>query len=198
MSWKVEGTYMESCSCDAICPCIMLDTPTKGSCSALVGWKIDKGNDGDVDLSGLNVAFVLFSPGKMHETPWDVACFFDSRANPAQRESLARIFGGQAGGHPEVIASLVGKIIGATDAAIQFEKVGKNYVVSVENVAEVEMQPTEGQGGADITVGNHLLAVAPGFEVVVGTSKKSVIKTGDWDWNLTGQQCMASPFVYEA
>jgi hypothetical protein len=108
-----------------------------------------------------------------------------------------RIFGGKAGGHPEVLASMVGNVIGASDAAIEFNKIGKNYVVKIEDVAEVEMVPLEGQGGEEITVRNQLLAVAPGHPVVVGRSTKSVIKTGEWDWDLTGQQCMHSPFAYE-
>jgi len=91
LSWNIKGTYLESCSCDAICPCIVLSSPTKGSCNALVGWKIEQGSDGDVDLAGLHVAFVVHSPGDMHETPWDLACFFDSKASLQQKDSLMKI-----------------------------------------------------------------------------------------------------------
>lgn len=196
MSWKVEGTYLESCSCDAICPCIMLNAPTQGSCSALVGWRIDRGSDEGVALDGLKVVFVLHSPGKMHETPWDVAAFVDSTASPEQRESLVKIFSGQAGGHPAVLAGLVGNIVALNDAAIDFDKVGSNYVVKVEGVADVEMEPAVGPSGKAVQVENHLLAVAPGFPVVVGSSRRSTVKTGDWDWDLSGHQCMTSPFEY--
>jgi len=197
MSWKLEGTYMESCSCDAICPCIVLNTPTKGDCSALVAWKIEKGSDDNIDLSGLNVALLVHSPGKMHETPWDVAVYLDARAKEDQKESLLKIFGGKAGGHPAALAEMIGNILGVADADIHFNKEGKNYLVKIANVAEVELEPLEGQGGANITVSNHLLAVAPGYDAVVGKARKSRIKAHDWDWNLDGQQCMFSPFVYE-
>jgi len=197
MSWKLEGTYMESCSCDAICPCIVLNTPTKGDCSALVAWKIDKGNDEGIDLSGLNVALLVYSPGKMHETPWDVAVYIDSNAGEEQKGSLLKIFGGQAGGHPAALAQMIGNILGVVDAEIQFNKQDKNYLVTINNVADVELEPLQGLDGGDITVSNHLLAVAPGHKVVVGKAKKSRIKAYDWNWNLDGQQCMYSPFVYE-
>ncbi len=197
MSWKLEGTYMESCSCDAICPCIVLNTPTKGSCSALVAWKIDKGNDDNVDLSGLNVALLLHSPGKMHETPWDVAVYFDSKANEDQKNSLHNIFGGKAGGHPAALAKMIGNMVGVADVDIEFVKQGKNYVVKVANVADIELEPLVGLDGGDITVNNHLLAVSPGYTAVIGKSKKSRINAHDWDWNFDGQQCMYSPFSYE-
>ena len=196
MSWNVEGTYMESCSCDAICPCIMLNTPTKGSCKALVAWKVEKGDYNGLDLAGLNVAVTLHSPGKMHEGGWDLQCFVDSSGSAEQKDALVKIFGGQEGGHPAVIASLVGNMVGVKEAAISFEKKGENYYVTVENVGEVEVVPVEGQGGNKITVENHLLAVAPGYEVVVCTSGKSTVKSDLGDWDLTGQQCMYSPFTY--
>ncbi len=198
MTWKLEGTYMESCNCDAICPCIVLNTPTKGSCSALVAWQIDKGNDNSVDLSGLNVALLLHSPGKMHETPWDVAVYIDSKAEEDQKNSLLKIFGGQAGGHPAALAKMIGNMVGVADADIEFVKRGKNYVVKVDNVADVELEPLVGHDGGDVTVNNHLFTVAPGYTAVVGKSKKSRIMAYDWDWNFDGQQCMYSPFVYEA
>jgi len=197
MSWKLEGTYMESCSCDAICPCIVLSTPTKGDCSALVAWRINKGSDDNIDLSGLNVALLVHSPGKMHETPWDVAVYLDSKATEEQKNSLLRIFGGKAGGHPAALAEMIGNIVGVVDAEIQFKEDGKNFLVSIANVAEVEFASLEGQNGNEITVSNHLLAVAPGYDAVIGKAKKSRVKAHDWDWNLDGQQCMHSPFVYE-
>ena len=87
-------------------------------------------------------------------------------------------------------------MVGVKEAAISFEKKGENYYVTVENVGEVEVVPVEGQGGNKITVENHLLAVAPGYEVVVCTSGKSTVKSDLGDWDLTGQQCMYSPFTY--
>jgi hypothetical protein len=197
MSWKLEGTYMESCNCDAICPCIMLNTPTKGEYSVLIVWQINKGSDDNIDLSGLNVALLVYSPGKMHETPWDVAVYIDSKAKEDQKSSLLKIFGGKAGGHPAALAEMIGNIIGVADANIEFNKQGKNYTVKIADVADVELETLEGQGGGNITVSNHPFAVAPGYSAVVGKAKKSRIKAYDWDWNFDGQQCMYSQFAYE-
>jgi hypothetical protein len=197
MGWRLEGTYMESCSCEAICPCIVLGPPTEGDCRALVAWQIDRGQDGAVGLDGLNMALLLHSPGKMHETKWKVAVYVDSRATAQQRESLLRIFGGHAGGHPAALASMIGEMIGVKDAAIAFRKEGKNYLVQIPGAVDTELEPLVGPDGGEVVVSNHLLAVAPGFPVTVARSKKSRIRDHGWDWNFDGKQCMHSPFKYE-
>jgi len=38
----LRGTYFESCTCETICPCLLLLDPTKGYCTALLGWDIEK------------------------------------------------------------------------------------------------------------------------------------------------------------
>jgi hypothetical protein len=64
-AWNLSGTYAEACTCAAACPCIMLSDPTEGTCTAIVGWHIDKGRFGDVALDGLNVAVGVHTPGNM-------------------------------------------------------------------------------------------------------------------------------------
>lgn len=197
MSWQVQGTYLESCSCEAICPCIVLSTPTKGDCRALVAWQIDTGHDGAVSLDGLNMALLVQSPGRMHETKWKAAVYVDNRAGPQQRESLLRIFGGQAGGHPAALAAQIGQIVGVKDAAITFRREGKGYRVQIPDAVDTELEPISGLDGGKVTVSNHLLAVAPGFPAVVARSRRSRITDHGWSWNLDGGQCMHSPFKYQ-
>ena len=94
MTWSLKGTYFESCNCNVACPCLFLSPPTEGECTALVGWHIEKGDDESVDLSGLNVALAVHSPGHMATTQWNVAVYIDQRATEAQNASLMKIFGG--------------------------------------------------------------------------------------------------------
>lgn len=197
MGWQVRGTYMESCSCEAICPCIVLGPPTEGDCRALVAWQIDEGHDGAVKLDGLNMALLVHTPGKMHETKWRAAVYVDRRASPEQRASLLRIFGGQAGGHPAALAAQIGELVGVKDAAITIRREGKGYLVRIPEAVEVELEPLAGPDGKEVVVSNHLLAVAPGYPAVVARSRRSRIHDHGWDWNLDGKQCMHSPFRYE-
>jgi hypothetical protein len=197
MSWQVQGTYLESCSCEAICPCIVLGPPTEGDCRALVAWQIDRGHDGGVPLDGLNMALLVHSPGKMHETKWRAAVYVDRRATPEQRQALLRIFGGQAGGHPAALAAQIGELVGVKDAAIAFRKEGRGYVVQIPQAVDAELEPLVAADGGDVVVSNHLLAVAPGFPAVVARAKRSRVADHGFDWDLDGKQCMYSPFRYE-
>ena len=111
-NWTVEGHYMEACTCEAACPCIMLSAPTEGSCTAIVGWQVMSGRYGDVRLDGLNVAAGVYSPGHMKELDWSAALYINERANAQQREALTQIFGGSAGGHPARIAEHIAEVKG--------------------------------------------------------------------------------------
>src|SRR3954463_11875284 len=51
MSWRIRGTYFESCNCDAICPCRRIDgvaggRSTHGVCTGVLSWLIEGGGGG--------------------------------------------------------------------------------------------------------------------------------------------------------
>ena len=96
-SWKVNGTYFESCNCATACPCVFLSTPTEGNCTVLLAWHIERGKFGATSLDGLNAALVAHTPGHMMKTKWKVALYLDQRANAEQQKALGGIFSGQAG-----------------------------------------------------------------------------------------------------
>ena len=116
MAWHLKGVYFETCNCEVACPCVFLSEPSTGECTVLIGWHIEDGSDGDVSLDGLSVALAVHSPGHMMETPWRAAAYVDDRADEAQQQSLLKIFGGQAGGHPARLGSHIGELLGAVAA----------------------------------------------------------------------------------
>ncbi|MGH8128374.1 MAG: DUF1326 domain-containing protein, partial [Gammaproteobacteria bacterium] len=160
--WKLNGSYFETCNCEAACPCVFTSPPTQGDCTALVAWHIEQGKYGDVALDGLNVALAVYVPGTMVETKWTVAAYFDERANEAQKEALHLIFSGQAGGHPAVLASFIGDMRGAKSVPMHYESDGKKSSLSIPGITEAEIDLLEGQGGKPITVAGHPLCIAPG------------------------------------
>src|SRR5271157_4905840 len=142
-TWKLDGQYMEACNCKPACPCIFLSPPTEGDCTAVVG-HIDKGNFGPVDLSGLNAAMAVHSPGTMHEAKWRAALYLDARASEAQKNGLLQIFSGQAGGHPARLASFVGEILGVASTPIDYELNGKHRALRIGNVANAAIDAVGG------------------------------------------------------
>ena len=196
MTWSLKGTYFEACNCDMACPCIFLSDPTTGECTAFLGWHIEEGNDDGVDLSGLNVALSVNSKGNMGTTPWKAAVYIDDRASDAQNGSLLKIFGGQAGGHPALLATFIGEIVGVKTVRMDFTANGGTYGLKIPAIADVEIVQAGGQGDGPITVTGHPLAVAPGFPATLAKSTKLSYTDHDMSWNLSEKNGIFSPFAY--
>jgi hypothetical protein len=197
MTWNVSGTYFESCNCEAACPCVFLSPPTEGDCTAIVGWHIDDGAYGGLTIGGLNVALAVYSEGHMAKTPWRAAVYLDDRASAEQAEALGAIFSGAAGGHPAVLAGLIGEVMGVTAAPITFDADESTLAFKVGTVADVHITAIEGQGGAPVQITNHPLAVAPGNTAVTARSDHFRYTDHGYEWELSGRNGFISPFQYE-
>jgi hypothetical protein len=103
MAYRVRGSYLESCNCDAICPCRRIDgraggRSTHGVCEGALSWLIDEGHAGDVELDGLGAVLVSRYSDDERGSPWTFALLVDERGEDRQREALGKIFSGQLGG----------------------------------------------------------------------------------------------------
>ena len=103
MAYRVRGTYLESCNCDAPCPCRRIDgrtggRSTHGICDGALSWSIVEGSAGDVDLAGLGVVLASRYSDDEEASPWTFALLVDERGDADQREALGRIFSGALGG----------------------------------------------------------------------------------------------------
>ncbi len=104
-SWGIEGTYLETCNCDAICPCRTVGgrrggRSTHGICFGALSWLIEQGKWGSLDLSGLAAVLVCGYDDDEPGSPWRVLLLVDDRGTPAQRNAIADILLGRAGGTP--------------------------------------------------------------------------------------------------
>ena len=111
-AWEISGQYMESCNCDYLCPCIFTNPQgqvTHDHCTAVLVYRIDEGHSGVTKLAGLSFAMVIRSGKVMADGNWIYAGIVDERASPTQRQALAAIVGGEAGGPPGMIRSALVK-----------------------------------------------------------------------------------------
>ena len=103
MSWRIRGTYFESCNCEAICPCRRIDggpggRSTHGVCLGVLSWLIEEGAADGIDLSGLPVAMATRYSDDEPGSPWTWVLYVDARASREQRTALKDIFTGRLGG----------------------------------------------------------------------------------------------------
>jgi hypothetical protein len=103
MSYRVRGSYFESCNCDAICPCRMIGgvkggRSTHGVCLGVLSWLVEEGVVDDVDVSGLLAALVCRYDDDEPGSPWSIRLHVDARGDEPQRRALADLLLGDLGG----------------------------------------------------------------------------------------------------
>jgi len=196
--WKVAGTYFEACNCEAACPCVFTSPPTDGECNALIGWHIDQGSFADTRLDGLNAALFAHVPGHMLQTKWKVALYVDERADANQQDALTKIFSGAAGGHLAALGPLIGEVLGARSAAIDYRADGKHRSLTIPHLAEMEIEALAGQGGEEVTLSNVPFTVVPGYPAVVCHSKRLSFHDHGFDVEISKKNGFYSPFSYQA
>jgi hypothetical protein len=106
MSWRIHGTYFESCNCDAVCPCRRIDgvpggRSTRGVCMGVLSWLIEHGAADGTDLSGLPVALAGCYRDDEPGSPWTWTLYLDEAASSEQLAALEGIFSGRLGGDAE-------------------------------------------------------------------------------------------------
>ena len=197
--WRLEGQYMEACTCEVACPCIMLSDPTEGTCTAMVAWHIEDGTYNEVELGGLNVVVALHTPGNMADGDWKAALYLDRKADEPQQDALATIFGGEAGGHPAHLAELISEVRAVDVVPLAFETDGKHGRLRIGEVGQIgcaDVTPIEGQNGEAPTVQDHPLAVAPGHPATVAQSSRAHFSAHGIDFDVAGRNALLSPFSY--
>jgi hypothetical protein len=107
VEWRIAGAYLESCNCDAICPCRMIDgtlggRSTNGICFGALGWRIDEGRADGAELGGLGVAMTVRYDDDEPGSPWRLILYVDERGDQAQLAALEEIMLGRRGG-PHIV-----------------------------------------------------------------------------------------------
>jgi hypothetical protein len=145
--WKISGDYFEACSCDSVCPCPtsgLAARPTQGSCDAGLVFHVERGTHGSIKLDGLSFAVLLHTPGAMIAGNWTVGVVVDERATTEQREALAAIGSGQAGGPMGALGPLVGNFSGVEAKAIRIERGEMRRSVSIPGLLDIAVEGIPG------------------------------------------------------
>jgi hypothetical protein len=142
MAWKLEGSYVETCSCELICPCnaSFSHGATYDHCRVVLVFKVASGEVDGTDVSGLTVAAVAETPKVMTEGNWRLGVFIDDAASDDQVEKLTAVYGGQRGGPMELLAPLVGEMLGVERAPIEVVEEGLRHSVRIGTSIDFEVE----------------------------------------------------------
>ena len=142
MSWSLKGEYVETCSCELMCPCnLSLDHgATYDFCRVALVFDVRQGAVDGTDIAGCKVALVADAPKVMTEGNWRVGLFIDERATDEQAEKLGQVFSGQLGGPMANVAPLIGEVLGLERAQIEVNHDGLEHSVRIGDAVDFEVK----------------------------------------------------------
>jgi hypothetical protein len=142
MSWNLKGSYVETCSCELMCPCnLSFDHgATYDFCRVTLAFNIREGEVEGTDIAGLRVVAIADTPKVMTEGNWRLGVFIDEQATDEQFDKLVQVFTGQLGGPMAALAPLVGEVLGVERAGIQIDDDGLRHSVRVGDAIDFEIE----------------------------------------------------------
>jgi hypothetical protein len=142
VSWRIEGTYFETCSCELMCPCnFSFDHgATYDYCRTTLVFDIGSGEIEGADVSGRTLALIADTPKIMTEGNWRVGIFVDDGTSDEQMEKLTGVFGGQLGGPMAGLAPLIGELLGVERAPIDVVEEGLSHSVRIGDAIDFEVE----------------------------------------------------------
>ena len=142
MAWSLTGNYVETCSCELMCPCnLSFDHgATYDYCRATLAFQIREGEIEGTDVSGCKAVFIIDTPKVMTDGNWKLGVFIDDGATDEQAEKLTSVFTGQLGGPMEALAPLVGELLGVERVPIEIVDDGLRHSVRVGDAIDFEIE----------------------------------------------------------
>ena len=172
MPYKLEGSLLEVCTCNVLCPCWVGEDPDGGTCDGTLAWHIDKGSVNGVDVAGRTIAILCHIPGNILKGNWNVRIYVDDKASTAQKDALVSVWTGQSGGPIADLAKLVGRVDSIEQAPITFEVQGVKGTLKVGKAIEAALEPFKGSTGKETALHDTIFTTIPGSPAYVGKASR--------------------------
>src|SRR5690349_20538344 len=142
MSWKREGSYFDTCSCDRICPCTasLALGATNDYCRLMLVFAVSDGEIDGLDVGGHTVALLVDSPKVMTDGNWRVGVLLDDGASDEQAQALGAVFSGSLGGPPAALGPLVAENLGLERLPIELHQEGRTHSIRIGDAVDVEIE----------------------------------------------------------
>jgi hypothetical protein len=197
--YSMEGTLLEACSCDVLCPCWIGEDPDQGDCRGLISYYVDHGQIQGVDVSGLAIVIALHIPGNVLAGNWEVVLLVDDKATPEQEQALVAAHSGALGGPLADLAGLIGTVKGVERASISHEVRGGEGSLSIKGILEAEMAPYRSANGDVTTIRDSIFTTVPGSPAWVSKASKHHVTLPQYgfEWEFEGRNAIQSDWKME-
>lgn len=201
MTWHLEGTLVELCSCAPGCDCNFRGVPSspEGNCEAFICYHAERGNFDDVDLSGVTFAWALWWPGAIHDKGGRGRAFVDCRSDE-QFAAMTPIVRGEVG-YPffEIFNSTFDEPTTVERATIDLHLDGRNSGFSIAGVGSGRMEPLRNPVTHEE---NDVRIVKPGGFIwkdgQIGQGAELAVALPDIAFDHVGRHAVVAPFDWGA
>jgi hypothetical protein len=192
--YQLEGSLLEVCSCNTLCPCWIGEDPDNGTCDTVIAYNLTSGKIRGIDVSGLSIVNVGHIPGNVLDGNWRIAIYVDDRASDEQMEALLDAFGGKLGGPLADLAGLVGEIVAVERAPISHTIVDGAGTLNVGDKVDCAMHPYRGPDGSITTLNNSVFSTVPGAPAYVAVADHQRIDVPEhgYQWELENKNAIQS------
>ena len=200
MGYRLEGSLLEVCNCEVLCPCWIGENPDNGTCESSLAYHFDSGTIDDVDVSGLTLGTAVFIPGNILHGNWRQCIFIDDRASDEQERALLRAFRGELGGPLADLARMVGEVVDVGRAPITFTVTEGKGTLRIGDTVHAEMEPYRGPTGEPTRLVESIFSTIPGSPAYVAKAERFRMKSPELglDVDLRGHNAIQGRFRFEA
>jgi hypothetical protein len=200
--YELEGTLLEACSCNVLCPCWIGEDPDHGTCESVNAYRFDRGSIGGVDVTGLSAVAVNLIPGNvLAPGSWTQLLLIDDRADDEQLEAIRDAFQGRRGGPLADLAGLVKEWLAVERAPIVHQTSGGNGTLKIGDLVSAEMHPYTGNDGSTTTMRDTVFSTVPGSPAYVAVADRFRvdIPSHGMQWSFEGRNAIQSDWklVYD-
>jgi hypothetical protein len=197
----MEGTILEVCNCNVLCPCWIGEDPDNGTCDAVVAYHIDKGSINGTDVTGRTFVILAHLPGNVLKGNWRSYYIVDDKASEAQQSALVDVWTGKLGGPLADFAQLTGEVLGVERAPVAYELHEGKGTLKVGSFVDAEMTPYVGSTGQTTTLNDSVFSSIPGSPAWVSKASRYVRNSsaiGLKDINLQDHNAIQGTFRFAA
>jgi len=189
MSFRIAGTYLEACNCDAICPCrridgVSVERSTHGICFGALSWNVDEGEAHGVSLSGTGAVMTYSYDDDEPGSPWTLVLYVDGP------DELGEVLLGRFGGAHIRTLPWVRKSTTSIDVRSARIEFGEGEVRVGEAVRLRATTPVETDSSVSCIVPGH---DRPGVELI---NDEVVVSDSPFEFELHGTCAFTRDFEY--
>jgi hypothetical protein len=197
--YSLQGSLLEACSCNVLCPCWIGEDPDQGDCRAFLSYHFDSGRIQGIDVADLSVVVITYIPGNVLAGNWEIVLLVDDRATGEQHDAIVAALSGQLGGPLADLAQLIGTVKGIESAPITHElNVGAGSI-TIPGILESQMEPYRAPDGSVTTLRDSIFSTVPGSPAWVSKAPhhKVTLPRYGMEWEFEDRNAIQSDWKME-